>query len=361
MKSRIWRLAGVGLLCMSVGAQALAENQGDENQKHEGEYRPEGHPEGHPGGNEGRPQNNQPRPQAPAPRPEVRPQAPPVRPPAPEVRPENNQRIERHEQAPAGQWQAHPPQNEPSQPPRPAPAPSLPIQPHPDSVRQTQEPLRGNYSDIPRRNGNAPNVQGGNNRPGANIDHHDDRRWPGRPDGRGNGWGPGPQYRPGYEVDRFPDRNWRVPYRGEDYFFSGGYWYRPQGSRYVVVAPPRGIRTSYLPDYAREVWIGGSLFFLAAGAYYLYQEDTQDYVVVDPPAAVPQEPQGNGYDVVAYPASGQSPQQVQQDGEDCYRWAVQQSGFDPANVTYAPAPAVVQAYRQAQGNCLSSRGYQVSY
>ncbi len=78
--------------------------------------------------------------------------------------------------------------------------------------------------------------------------------------------------RPGYVVDRFPDRNWRVPYRGQDYFFSGGYWYRPQGPRYVVVAPPRGIRVSYLPDYAREVWVGSSLFFLAAGAYYLYQD-----------------------------------------------------------------------------------------
>src|SRR5450830_1064537 len=146
MKSRIWRLAGVGLLCMSVGAQALAENQGDDNQKREGEHehRPEGHP-----------QNNQPRPQAPAPRPaapEVRPQAPKPRPaaPAPQVRPENNpQHFERHEQAPAGQWQGHPPQNEPAQAPRPAPQNNLPIQPHPDSVRQTQEPVRGNYSDIP--------------------------------------------------------------------------------------------------------------------------------------------------------------------------------------------------------------------
>jgi len=30
-------------------------------------------------------------------------------------------------------------------------------------------------------------------------------------------------------------------------------------------------------------------------------------------------------------------------------------------VTYAPDPAVVQTYRQAQGNCLTSRGYQVQY
>ncbi|PTT98831.1 glycine zipper family protein, partial [Pseudomonas sp. HMWF031] len=44
-----------------------------------------------------------------------------------------------------------------------------------------------------------------------------------------------------------------------------------------------------------------------------------------------------------------------------YQYAVQQSGFDPRTATYQPDPSVVQTYRQAQGNCLSSRGYQVSY
>ncbi len=254
--------------------------------------------------------------------------------------------------------------------PQPQPSNNLPIQGRPDTVRQTQEPRQGYYRDIPRRNdGNQHWEAGGpGSRPGNDGGYHNERpgdnRWPGRPDGHGNGWGPGPQYRPGYMVDRFPDRNYRVPYRGQDYFFSGGYWYRPQGPRYVVVAPPYGIRVHYLPDYAREVWVGGALFFLAAGAYYTYENSTQQYVVVQPPTAVPAPqpaPQGNGYDVVAYPANGQSPAQVQQDGYDCYRWAVQQSGFDPQAVTYAPTPAVVQTYRQAQGNCLSSRGYQVQY
>ncbi len=162
-------------------------------------------------------------------------------------------------------------------------------------------------------------------------------------------------------IDRFPDRDYRVPYRGQDYFYSGGYWYRPQGPRYIVVQPPRGIRIQYLPDYAREVWIGGSLLFLAAGSYYAYQEATQDYVVVEPPLQQPPQPQSQRYDVEAYPANGQSPQQVQQDGYQCSQYAVQQSGFDPRTATYQPAPEVVQAYRQAQGNCLSSRGYQVNY
>ncbi|NNA53820.1 DUF6515 family protein [Pseudomonas lactis] len=291
---RIWRMAGVGLLVVTVGSQAMADER--DNSPGQG-HGPQG----------------------------------------------------QHERGPEG---------------GPRPEHNLPIQGRPDTVRQTQEPRQGYYRDIPRRNDDNRHWEAGGpgSRPGN--DHPNDNRWPGRPDGHGNGWGPGPQHRPGYVIDRFPDRNYRVPYRGQDYFFSGGYWYRPQGPRYVVVTPPYGIRVHYLPDYAREVWVGGSLLFLAAGAYYAYEQSTQQYVVVQPPTQVPSPPptpQGNGYDVVAYPANGQSPAQVQQDGYDCYRWAVQQSGFDPRTVTYAPDPAVVQTYRQAQGNCLGSRGYQVQY
>ncbi|MFC6337837.1 glycine zipper family protein [Pseudomonas sp. CCM 7891] len=333
---RIWRLAGVGLLMVSVGAQAMADERDNSPRQGQGPQGAGGgqHERGPEGG--GRPGNNQPRPQ--------------------------NQHFEGGGQN--GRGQGRPQANEQGRP-APRPANNLPIQGRPDSVRQTQEPRQGYNRDVPRRNEGNPHWEAGGSgsRPGYNS-HPNDNRWPGRPDGHGNGWGSGPQHRPGYIVDRFPDRNFRVPYRGQNYFFSGGYWYRPQGPRYVVVAPPYGIRVHYLPDYAREVWVGSALFFLAAGAYYTYEASSQQYVVVEPPVAAPMpapQPQGNGYDVVAYPANGQSPAQVQQDGYDCYRWAVQQSGFDPRTVTYAPAPAVVQTYRQAQGNCLGSRGYQVQF
>src|SRR5262245_6504776 len=39
-----------------------------------------------------------------------------------------------------------------------------------------------------------------------------------------------------------------------------------------------------------------------------------------------------------YPSRGQSPQQEQFDKGQCYTWAVQQSGFDPANPQVASAP-----------------------
>jgi hypothetical protein len=336
---RIWHMAGVGLLVVTVGTQVMADerdNSPGQGQRPQGgggqhERGPEGG--GRPGNNQPRPENNQPRSENTQPRPQ-------------------NPHVDRGGQNGGGQWQGRPQGNEQSRPaPQPQPSNNLPIQGRPDTVRQTQEPRQGYYRDIPRRTDGNPHWEAGGpgSRPGNNGGGYNngngrpgDNRWPGRPDGHGNGWGPGPQHRPGYVIDRFPDRNYRVPYRGQDYFYSGGYWYRPQGPRYVVVTPPYGIRVHYLPDYAREVWVGSALFFLAAGAYYTYESSSQQYVVVQPPTAVPapqRTPQGNGYDVVAYPANGQS----------------------PAQVTYAPDPAVVQTYRQAQGNCLSSRGYQVQY
>lgn len=310
MNSRIWCLAGVGLLCVGVSVQALADE-----------------PQSRGPGNG--PQNN-----------EI-------------IRGDNSRQFEHNGQPRSndGQWQNRNRPDDRPEPPR-QPGNNLPIQPRPDAVHQTQEPRQGYYRDERPQNGY-------HNQQWQTPPRPDGNRWPGRPNGHGNGWGPGPQYRPGHVIDRFPERDYRVPYRGQDYFYSGGYWYRPQGPRYIVVQPPRGIRIQYLPDYAREVWIGGSLLFLAAGSYYAYQEATQDYVVVEPP--LQQQPQAQGYDVEAYPANGQSPQQVQQDGYQCSQYAVQQSGFDPRTATYQPAPEVVQAYRQAQGNCLSSRGYQVNY
>jgi hypothetical protein len=334
MRSRIWRLAGVGLLCASVSAQSLADqpqNRGPDSGQH-GDGGHQGNNQGHGGNNPPHPQNGQ------------------------QQNQDSGQNQNPHNN---GQWQNRPAPDYNSRvrsppPPPQLPANDLPIQPRPDTVRQTQPPRRGYYQDQPRRDD--PN-QHWNGYIGAPS--NDNNRWQGRPSGHGNGWGPGPQYRPGQVIDRFPDRDYRVPYGGRDYYYSGGYWYRPQGPRYVVVQPPRGIRIQYLPDYAREVWIGGSMLFLAAGSYYAYQESTQDYVVVEPPG----QPlaTGNGIDVEAYPANGQSPEQVNQDGYDCYRWAVEQSGFDPRVDTYQPAPTVVQTYRQAQGGCLSSRGYRVTF
>jgi len=121
-----------------------------------------------------------------------------------------------------------------------------------------------------------------------------------------------------------------------------------------------------LPD-----WLGSSLFFVAAGTYYTYEQNTQEYVVAEPPQGVepvysPQQPQpqpiqqaANPYDVVAYPPNGKPQQEIEQDRYDCYRYAVQQSNFDPASAGYQPAPEVLGVYRQAMASCYAGRGYSI--
>ncbi|MCI3947220.1 glycine zipper family protein [Pseudomonas syringae] len=371
MKSGIWQLAGVSLLCLSISAQALADERDESRQNQlygspaeNGQQRQQQQQQQQ----LRQEQNNQQR--------QIQQQQNQQRQVERQQQQQINQQqlnqqrqiqqqqlqqrnVERQQQQQIDQQQRdqqrqiQQQQNQQRQQLRQN-QDNLPIQSGPKEVWQSQPPRQGYYQDIPR--GNNRNWQAG--RPND--------RWEGRPDGRGNGWGPGPQYRPGYAIDRVPGGYSRIPYRGQDYFYSQGYWYRPQGPRYIVVTPPYGVRVRSLPSYSQEVWIGSSLLFLAAGTYYAYQPDTQDYVVVNPPQneatyqQAPAQPQSNGYDPVAYPENGQSPQQVELDHYQCYRWAAEQSGFDPANVTGQPPPDVVDLYRRSMGACLAGRGYSVN-
>ncbi len=49
-----------------------------------------------------------------------------------------------------------------------------------------------------------------------------------------------------------------------------------------------------------------------------------------------------------YPDKGQTPQQQESDKGQCYMWAVQQTGFDPANPQVAAAPPPPSYYQQPQ-------------
>ncbi|HTY76219.1 MAG TPA: hypothetical protein VMI34_00240 [Candidatus Bathyarchaeia archaeon] len=55
-----------------------------------------------------------------------------------------------------------------------------------------------------------------------------------------------------------------------------------------------------------------------------------------PPAYAPPPPPS--YQPYIYPQRGQSPQQEESDRGQCYSWAVQQTGFDPANPRVAMPP-----------------------
>ncbi|MCQ2993658.1 hypothetical protein NLO95_05935 [Pseudomonas syringae] len=358
MKSRIWHLAGLSLLCVSISTQALA-----------GDDAPRDQIRGSAGAGQQREQPNAPqqmqqRQQQSLQQQQIQQQQNQQRQverqQQQQIRDVDRQQQQQIQQQQIQQRQVERQQQQQIQQQRQVDRQqlqqrqdNLPIQSGPGEARQTQPPRQGYYQD----QNNGYRGSRGDNRPN---DH-----WTGRPDGHGNGWGPGPQYRPGHVIDRVPGSYSRVPYRGLDYYYSDGYWYRPQGPRYVIVTPPYGVRVRSLPAYSQEVWIGSSLFFVAAGTYYSYQQDTQDYVVAYPPQNVepvytPQAPASSPYDPVAYPNNGQSAEQVAQDKYDCYRWSVEQSSFDPAEPNVNNAPAMIQVYRRSMVACLMGRGYTIN-
>jgi len=126
------------------------------------------------------------------------------------------------------------------------------------------------------------------------------------------------------------------------------------GPRYVP-GPRHG---HGLPAGAREIWIGSMLYFIAAGTYYLWNVERNVYEPVSHPPLPASE--ATRYDVIAYPAKGQSAEQQSRERYECHTWAVSQSGFDPASARTAPAASVADTYKRALGACLTGRGYSVN-
>ena len=164
--------------------------------------------------------------------------------------------------------------------------------------------------------------------------------------------------------DSIPRNHVVVPYRDSRYYFHGGVWYRPEGSRFVVVAPPIGLGISLLPPYYTTLWVGGVPYYYADGVYYVWRPVERTYVVVDPPnesdvVALPPEPE----QLFIYPKQGQSEQQQANDRYDCHRWAVDQTDFDPTEagggVPLSQTATKRADYQRATKACLEAREYSV--
>ena len=86
----------------------------------------------------------------------------------------------------------------------------------------------------------------------------------------------------GQRIVSFHSSPYIVPYRGINYRYQSGYFYRPYGNYFQVMAPPIGIRINILPSGYRQFNIGNNPYYYYNNTYYKpYANNT--YEVVDAP------------------------------------------------------------------------------
>jgi len=204
----------------------------------------------------------------------------------------------------------------------------------------------------------------------------------------------------GYQFSVLPPHPRLIVHGGQQFYFSGGVWYRPAHNFYVVVRPPIGIIVPFLPPFYTRVWVGPYPYYYANDVYYV--NSPQGYAVVEQPqgtiamapppgmlvppdnavtelgpvdngvqqmapvptvgaaSPTPSTPastvaQAGGNQLFIYPRQGQNLDQQNRDRRECNSWAVSQSGRDPANSGGQMDPD----YQRALGACLDGRGYTV--
>lgn len=170
--------------------------------------------------------------------------------------------------------------------------------------------------------------------------------------------------RHGAQVSVLPRGYREVRYRDSRYYFYGGAWYRPSGTRFIVTFPPIGLVVPFLPNAYTTIWVGGIPYYYAAGTYYSWAPEARGYRVVSPPPEkeVVEDP-GLPDKLFIYPKQGQSEQQQATDRYECHNWARQQTGFDPTQpgggVDAEQNTTKHSEYNRALKACLEARGYSV--
>lgn len=199
----------------------------------------------------------------------------------------------------------------------------------------------------PAFRGSAPQAQFAPGQHYANADHGHwagDRSWRVGRDG-GRQWGDRDRRWGGGDHDRY----WAGTYWG------GGYWgnsYWPQvfyGVNFAWFLP-------VLPGVYSTYWYGGTPYYYANDAYYIWDPGYNGYVATDPPpvasaaAPPPAAPAAAGAQIFMYPKNGQSAEQQREDRIACERWAADQVGNGGSDS---------DEYRRAMTACAEGRGYSV--
>ena len=162
----------------------------------------------------------------------------------------------------------------------------------------------------------------------------------------------------GHRVSWLPAGYLALTFAGLHYYYHSGAYYRPAGYGYVAVRPPLGVGISILPAGYRTVHYGRNRYYVANDIFYRWDESRRNYIVVDDPDPNIQSTfvaTGTPEQYV-YPKQGQSGEQTSRDRYECYLWAVDQTGVEPAQ---GNGPGDMDNYQRAKGACLEARGYSV--
>ena len=185
----------------------------------------------------------------------------------------------------------------------------------------------------------------------------------------GGGYG---GYRGGYGRGGYYGGRYYGGYRG-----YGGWGWRGGGWGCCGWGWGLGWSLAVLPFGYATYWWGGVPYYYADNNYYIWDSGAGAYEAVEPPAGLTStaqpgaapagnapgaSPTGTWTDLYAYPKGGQSMEQQTKDRDECHKWAVGQTGYDPAQ----PPPtdtkdlmAKRQGYLRAEGACLEARNYSV--
>jgi hypothetical protein len=166
----------------------------------------------------------------------------------------------------------------------------------------------------------------------------------------------------GTQIRALPKNRHAVVHKGSRFYFSGGIWYRPYGSRFIIAAPPIGLFVPFLPSYYATIWVGGAPYYYANEVYYAHSGN--GYVVVESPKQeTVSEVPPPAEQMFIYPRLDQSEQQQADDRYVCHQWAVDQTGFDPTQPQSGTAERIRLEkradYQRAMAACLEGKGYTV--
>jgi hypothetical protein len=190
---------------------------------------------------------------------------------------------------------------------------------------------------------------------------------------RGSSWGDsrGFSYGASVRVGGLPRGYATYSYRGADWYFGAGRWYRPWRGGYMAFYPPIGLCLPLLPLGYMTYYYGGMPYYYYEDVYYT-SAPTGGYMVADPPPEAeaprrPSQPAPRPADAAALdalliiPKAGQSEEKMLADRKEAQRYAMEESRYDPgrSDASDPGTPRARQAYLRAMRSYLETRGYSV--